>query len=206
MKFLEELVDELSLYENVGRVGHLFTPAHLRVAGHSDFPVHNANASDLDLGALYSSPQFEFKFVPHAGKGFTPLRAIKSALGEALERVSPILRPPRPILLASYSELEGPALGPGICRCLPPNKKSPLSPLLKNPRGLGEAGRRRETPSAWPSGGVWVQAGQGRGSYRLFLFGGFSPRRRLIGLVPRGAGVCGEGRGELGVAQRHPPV
>lgn len=131
MKRLEDLVDELSLLENIGRVGHFLTLVTLSAPRYTDFPVHNANVADPDMGILYNTPQFEFKFVPHSGKGFTLLRAIKSAIGEALERGLPLAHPPRPVLVARYSELGEPALGPKELPLFAPHQKVPFRPFTE---------------------------------------------------------------------------
>ncbi|MEM1572152.1 MAG: YcaO-like family protein [Pyrobaculum sp.] len=130
MKRLEELLDEIWLFENVGRVGHLFAPSYISVARFSDFPIHNAKVSDLDLGVAYRSPYFDFKFIPHAGKGLTPLKAVKSALGEALERTLPLIHSFKP-LLGKYSELGEPALGPGDIPLFAPQQRVPFKPFTE---------------------------------------------------------------------------
>ncbi len=112
MKTLEEFLDELSLFENLGNVGHIYIGHDIGIPRWSDFPVHTAGVTDLDFGILYQLPMFEYKFVPHGGKGFSVLRAYKSAIGEALERTLPIIKPPRAEVVAPYRELTSRALGP----------------------------------------------------------------------------------------------
>jgi len=113
MKTLEELVDELALGDEMGRVGHLFTtPRDIIVPRYSEFPVININVGDIDIGVLHREPYFEYKFIPHAGKGFTLERALKSALGEAIERTLPTISLPRLDYFGRYKELQDSALGP----------------------------------------------------------------------------------------------
>ena len=57
MKTLEELVDELALGDEVGRVGHLFTmPRDIFIPRFSDFPVVNIHIGDVDIGVLLENP------------------------------------------------------------------------------------------------------------------------------------------------------
>ena len=106
---LDEAIWLRELWEAVGDF-HLFkftglNPPRL-------FPYFRIHLAETPVEALGVPNLSEFVFVPHAGKGLSLDKALGSAVGEAFERVLPLLSQPH-VVLASYAELGEEALGPG---------------------------------------------------------------------------------------------
>jgi len=135
MKPLDELVGELLASEYVGP-HHLFTEPTVVVPGVATYPIYVSHIYESDISFLSGIRPSDLGFVPHGGKGFTAVHALFSSLGEAVERTTPMISPPRADVFGSPEELGDNAVGPDKLHLFAPEQygEIPFKPFTRRSR------------------------------------------------------------------------